>query len=187
MKRIRQVYLAGPGFDLPYSQEVAEDARLMCEASGFTCTEPQANALTERDHSEAMAREIYAERIYRLRQSDAGVINLTPTRGPHCDPAAAFEAGFLAALGKPVMAYMNVIAEDDAELLARVEAYVGASQDEDGLCRDGDGRLVEDFGLPESLMLWAEARRLYVVVTAESQTDLTGLQLCLDALKLYSD
>ncbi len=36
-------------------------------------------------------------------------------------------------------------------------------------------------------MLWAEARRLYVIVTNDVQTDLTGLQLCLEAVQLYAD
>ena len=36
-------------------------------------------------------------------------------------------------------------------------------------------------------MLWAEARRLYVIVTEDPLGDLTGLQLCLEALRLYAD
>ncbi len=115
------------------------------------------------------------------------MVNLTPFRGPHCDPAVAFEAGFMAGLGKPVFAYMNVVIEDDAELCTRVESYVGAERDEDGVWRDELGLAIEDFGLPETLMLWAEARRLYVIVTNDVQTDLTGLQLCLEAVQLYAD
>ncbi|MGE5502673.1 MAG: nucleoside 2-deoxyribosyltransferase, partial [Ignavibacteriales bacterium] len=53
--------------------------------------------------------------------------------------------------------------------------------------RDGDGCLIEDFGLPESLMLWGEARRLFLIVTDDQLHDLTGLELCLDAVRLYSD
>jgi hypothetical protein len=36
-------------------------------------------------------------------------------------------------------------------------------------------------------MLWAEARRFYVIVTPDVHGDLTGLELCLDAVRLYSD
>jgi nucleoside 2-deoxyribosyltransferase len=47
--------------------------------------------------------------------------------------------------------------------------------------------VVEDFGLPETVMLWAEARRLFVVITDDPLHDLTGLELCLDALALYAE
>lgn len=92
-----------------------------------------------------------------------------------------------AGLGKAVFAYMNVPSEDEAELCARVDAYVGAERDADGLWRDVQGFEIETYGLPESLMLWAECRRLYVIVTPELHADLTGIQLCLEAVKLYSD
>jgi nucleoside 2-deoxyribosyltransferase len=187
MRRIRSVYLAGPSIHPRHGVALAEAAQQLCQAAGFTALDGQLGVLTEREPSEAMAREIYAERISRLRQADAAIVNLTPFRGPHCDPAVAFEAGFMAGLGKPVFAYMNVVVEEDAELSSRVEGYVGAERDEEGVWRDELGAAIEDFGLPESLMLWAEARRLYVIVTADIQGDLTGLHLCLEAVQLYAD
>ena len=111
------------------------------------------------DDVEIQARQLYTERMAKLRQSDAGVINLTPFRGPSCAAAAAFEAGVLAGLGRPVMAYLNISDVGEAEYVDRVEAHVGAQRDEHGVWRDGDGCVVEDFGLPETVMLWAEARR----------------------------
>jgi nucleoside 2-deoxyribosyltransferase len=187
MRRIRTLYLAGPDQHLKQASSIASEARLLCEAAGFSVLRPEAEDLTERDPTEAMAREIYAQRVARMRQADAAIANLTPFRGPHCDPTAAFEAGFFSGLGKPVFAYMNVASEDEAELCARVDAYLGSETDDRGVLRDDQGAAIEDFGLPESLMLWAEARRLYVVVTADPDMDLTGLQLCLEAVKLYSD
>ena len=187
MRHIRSIYLAGPDRHLRQAASLASEARLLCEAAGFSVLTPAPEALTEREPSEAMAREIYAQRVSRLRLADAAIANLTPFRGPHCDPVAAFEAGFFAGQDKPVFAYMNVATEEDAELLARVEGYLGAEPDEQGVLRDEQGAAIEDFGLPESLMLWAEARRLYVIVTPDTQSDLTGLQLCLEAVKLYSD
>jgi len=41
--------------------------------------------------------------------------------------------------------------------------------------------------LPENLMLWAESRRFYVIVTADPQDDITGVELCLEAMRLYAD
>jgi len=122
-----------------------------------------------------------------MRQADAGVVNLTPWRGVSADASAAFEAGFLSCLGKPVFAYLNLESEEEAEYRDRVEAYVGAQRDENGVWMDGEGCLIEDFGLPETLMLWAEARRLFVVVTDDPLRDLTGLRLCLDAVGMYAD
>jgi len=187
MSRTRSVYLTGPSIHQPRAQALAVEARVLCEAAGFSVLTQTPELLTESEPSEAMAREIYAERAARMRRADAGVVDLTPFRGPHCDPAAAFEAGFLAGLGKPVFAYMNVLSEEDAELSARVTAYVGAEPGDDGVWRDADGLEIEDYGLPETLMLWAEARRLYVIVTPDPHRDLTGLQLCLEAVKLYLD
>ena len=187
MARTRSVYLSGPTIHQPRAQALAAEARALCEAAGFTSLTQTPELLTESEPSEAMAREIYAERAARMRKADAGVVDLTPFRGPHCDPAVAFEAGFLAGLGKPVFAYMNVLTEDEAELSSRVADHIGAEQGDDGVWRDDDGSEIEDYGLPETLMLWAEARRLYVIVTPDIHRDLTGLQLCLDAVKLYLD
>ena len=187
MRPIRTLYLAGPDQHLKQASTLAGEARRLCEAAGFSVLTPEPEDLTEREPSEAMAREIYAQRAARMRQADAAIANLTPFRGPHCDPSTAFEAGFFSGLGKPVFAYMNVPTEDEAELCARVDAYIGAEADEQGVIRDEQGAAIEDFGLPEGLMLWAEARRLYVIVTPDVEFDLTGLQMCLEAVKLYGD
>ena len=50
-----------------------------------------------------------------------------------------------------------------------------------------DGAEVEDLGFPEALMLWAEARRFFVVVTPDPFAETAGLELCLQALKLYAN
>lgn len=46
---------------------------------------------------------------------------------------------------------------------------------------------MEDYGLPETLVLWAEAKRFFVVVTAAPADDLSGLEFCLDAMNRYVD
>jgi nucleoside 2-deoxyribosyltransferase len=122
-----------------------------------------------------------------MRQADAAIVNLTPLHGPGCDSGAAFEAGFMAGLGKPVFAFMNVAQEDDAEWASRVEGWALLELDGEGVLRDEQGCEIEDFGLPENLMLWAEARRLYVIVTPDPLKDLTGLELCLEAVRTFND
>jgi len=185
MRRVESLYLAGPEVWFPNVGAHFGLRQHLCAEAGFSMLLPDSSDLRELEPGEIMAREIYAERIARMRRADAGIINLTPWRGPAADPGAAFEAGFLSGLGKPVFAYMNVPAEEDAEYRDRVDAHIGAQLDEDGVWRDGDGAVIEDFGLPETIMLWAEARRLFVIVTPDTMGDVTGLQLCLEAIQQY--
>lgn len=186
MRRIETVFLAGPDLWFPGADELLVRKRALCEAAGYVPL-IGGGELVETEASEAMARETYAKALERLRAADAVVVNLTPWRGPNADPGSAFEAGFAAALGKPVFAYLNVATEEEAEYRGRVEMICGATPDDDGVWRDLDGCEVEDFALPENLMLWAEARRFYVIVAAEPLEDLTGLELCLEAVRLYSE
>jgi nucleoside 2-deoxyribosyltransferase len=186
MRRLTSVYLSGPERWAPDAAGLAERQRALCDAAGIEVLLPEASQLVEQDGSEAQARELYAAALASLRRADAVIANLSPWRGPSAHPSAAFEAGFAAALGKPVFAYMNVGDEGDAEYLARVESQVGAMLGEDGVLRDPDGAAIEDFGLPETAMLWAEARRFFCVVTSDILGDLTGVELCLEAMKAYA-
>lgn len=187
MRRITSIYLAGPDQFAPDATDLLARKRALCEGAGFVALTGQDGLLVETEPSEAMAREIYTGALSNLRQADALIANLSPWRGPGCDPGTAFECGFAAALGKPVFAYLNVDDEDEADYRSRVEALIGAVQDEDGRWRDPDGFDIEDYGLPDNLMLWAEMRRFYVIVTPDPVGDLTGLELCLDAVRLYAD
>jgi nucleoside 2-deoxyribosyltransferase len=187
MRRIASIYLAGPDRWFPEAEAHADTKRLLCADAGFIGVTAFDSLTVETEPSEAMARERYADAIARIRQCDALIANLTPWRGPNCDPGTAFEVGFAAALGKPVFAYLNVPQEDEADHRERVELLAGARMEEDGRVLDEYGCEVEDFGLPENLMLWAEARRFFVVVTQDPLGDLTGLELSLDALRVYAD
>lgn len=186
MRRIASVYLAGP--DPWYPDAAAHDARrkALCRSAGFEAQSGLDVETVETTMSEAMAREIYADAMGRIRRSDAVIANLSPFRGPGCDPSAAYVMGFASALSKPVFAYLNVATEDEADYRARVAERAGAILSPEGLWRDADGGAIEDFGLPESLMLWAEARRLLVIVTDDPLGDLTGLALSLDGLRAYA-
>ncbi len=187
MRRITSLYLGGPDAVMPDGILLMANKRALCASHGFVGVFPEDSVLVETEPSEAMAREIYTDRVSRMRLADAAVINMTPWRGPNCSVSAAFEAGFTSALGKPVFAYMNVQSEDEAELRNRIENEFGLEIDRTGAWRDGFGGAIEDFGLPEELMLWAEARRLFVVATPDIYGDLAGFEMCLEAVKLYSD
>jgi nucleoside 2-deoxyribosyltransferase len=187
MRRIASIYLAGPDLWFPDAEDHAGRKRALCEDAGFVGVTALDSFLVETEPSEAMARERYADAVKRVRMCDALIANLTPWRGPNSDPGTAFEVGFASALGKPVFAYLNVASEDEADHAERVAMTVGARVDDDGRVIDENGCEVEDFGLPENLMLWAEARRFFVVVTPDPLNDLTGLELALEALRVYAD
>ena len=188
MKRVESVFLAGPDPWVPEAAAHRRHQEALCVKAGFTPILPRLGAGTaEAERSEVQARILYTEALSDLRCADALIANLSPWRGPSCDPATAFLAGFAAALGKPVFAYTNLADEDEADPRGRVEAWMGATPDADGRWRDGAGAEIEDFYLPETVMLWAETRRFFLVITDDPFHDLTGLDMCLDALQLYAE
>ena len=186
MARLKTVYLAGPDGGYPDAGELTARKRALCAEAGLSSRTAGDDVDTAAE-GELRARETYAAALANLRACDVVVANLTPWRGPGCDPATAFEVGFASALGKPVLAYLNVDDEDDAEYRSRVEAWVGAAPDASGVWCDANACAIEDLDLPESALLWAQARRLFVIVTPDVFGDVTGLELCLDALKAWDD
>lgn len=186
MRRFQTVYLAGPDRMAPDAEAILERKRAMTRDADFSPVLAEAGA-GEGEPDELRARILYADTVAKLRACDAVIANLTPWRGPDPDASTVFEAGLAAGLGKPLFAYMNVPDAEEADHRSRVEAYIEIAADEAGVWRDGDGALVEDLGLPVTPMLWSEVRGFYVVVTPEPLSDVTGLELCLEALRLYAD
>lgn len=186
MRRIQRVFLSGPDLFMPDGPDLLAAKRAACTAAGFDGVHAKDGAGAGLP-GELRARTVYAEVIAALRTCDAVVANLTPWRGPHPDPGTVFEAGFAGGLGLPVFAYLNVPDAGLADHRDRVADAVGAALDAQGDWRDPDGGLIEDLGLPESTMLWAEARRFVVVATPDPLSDVTGLELCLEALQAYAD
>lgn len=187
MRRFERICLAGPDRFHPEPLTLLQRQRALCAASGFEALSALDAGVSEGEPDEITVRERYAAGIGRLRRADAVIANCTPWRGPNADPGTAFEAGVASGLGKPVFAYLNVDEEDDSDHCIRVLAHLGGGEGADGRWRDPDGCEIEDLGLPETLMLWAEARRFFTVVTDDPLNDLTGLELCLEALRQYAE
>jgi nucleoside 2-deoxyribosyltransferase len=81
--------------------------------------------------------------------SDAIIANLTPFRGPGADPGTVYELGYMAGHGKLCLGYCN-----DPELYAgRVARFTTVTSASDKRLIDTDGLTVEDFGLPDNLMM----------------------------------
>ena len=98
-----------------------------------------------------MWRKIAARNEAHIRSCQGLIANLTPFRGPSADAGTIFEVGFARALGLKLFGYTTV----RTLFLARTLAFLGdrATAGLDGAWVDGDGLLVEDFGLLDNLMI----------------------------------
>jgi nucleoside 2-deoxyribosyltransferase len=156
-----KLYLAGPDVFLASAREIGARKRALCAARGFEGLFPLDGESDPRRPPSAVA--IFRANLALLRAADAGVFNLTPFRGPSADAGTAFELGFLYALGKPVYGY----ASRGGAYAQRVRAQGGKLARRRGQLWDAAGHAVEDFALPDNLMIAcaiAEAGRRLVVV-----------------------
>jgi len=81
--------------------------------------------------------------------ADAIIANLTPFRGPSADAGTVYELGYMAGRGKLCFAYSN----DPAPYAKRVARFGDITKSGHGHLIDRDGLTVEDFGLPDNLMM----------------------------------
>lgn len=132
------IYLAGFDVFRPDALAQGEHLKTLCAQQGHTGLYPLDHALPPDLEGAAAARWIYEANCALIRRADLVLANLNNFRGHEPDSGTAFEVGYAAALGKPVLGYL-----DDARPL---RAQLGGSHDAQGL-------LVEDFGLPRNLML----------------------------------
>jgi nucleoside 2-deoxyribosyltransferase len=174
------IYLAGTDVFLPDAHGMGALKKELCARQGFKGAFPlEAELSLEGDC--AMSRAIFDANVATIRRCDAVVANLTPFRGPSADAGTVFEVGAAFALGKPVFGYANVV----KDYRARVEEAYGALEIRDGRHFAADGMNVEDFGLPDNLMI-VEAIRAqgWEMITRETPraaifTDLAAFELCL--------
>jgi nucleoside 2-deoxyribosyltransferase len=172
----RSIYLAGPEVFHPDALEIGRRKQALCREYGF-------EGLFPLDGEAASAPAIYRANRRMIEAADALIANLSPFRGPGADPGTAFELGYAAALGRKVFGYTNV----EGALLDRIRAGdPAACPDIAGCWRDRHGLAIEDFGLPDNLMLVCclEAGGAPLVISPCEEdrclTDLTGFRVCLD-------
>ena len=142
-----KIYLAGPDVFLPDALDIGQRKRDICERHGLTGVYPLDNAvdLSARDASLQIFRGLEA----MMDAADAIIANLTPFRGPGADPGTVYELGYMAGRGKLCLAYCN----DPAPYAERVARLTKVMRTSDNRLIDGDGLTVEDFGLPDNLMM----------------------------------
>ena len=141
-----KVYLAGPDVFLPDARTIGAAKKDICARFGLVGLYPLDGEDDAPDPGAAtLSMQIFGSCIARMEDADAVIAHLTPFRGPSADPGTVFELGFMAARGRLCTGYTN-----------RRGAYCGRvdhTDRTDGIVRDHDRLLVEDFGLADGLMI----------------------------------
>ncbi len=146
-----RVYLAGPDVFLPDAAGRSARLKAICTAHGLTGIFPLDTTESIPDAWRALpeARFIALCNEAHIQGCDAMIANLTPFRGPSADAGTVFEIGYMRALGRPIYGWSN----DPADFLARSTTFTGAVPDAAGERRDGEGMLLEAFGMHDNLMI----------------------------------
>jgi nucleoside 2-deoxyribosyltransferase len=178
-------YLAGPEVFLPeFGKPVFDAKKAMCAEFGFAGVSPMDGAL-RLDGLPPFAQgiAIYRGNLAHMNGGDAIIANMTPFRGVGMDAGTAFEMGYMAARGKPVLGYTHVTSRFDE----RSERYYGHGRP-DLLETYSSGTSVERFDMPDNLMMVGavDGRGFRVaqvgVPEGEELVSLAGFRACLQEL-----
>ncbi len=140
-----RVYLAGPDVFLSNAVELGRLKRARCLEHGI-------EGLFPLESDAGVAAEpgaIFRANCALMERADAGLLNLTPFRGPSADAGTCLELGYLYRAGKPLFGYANA----DLCYRERVETQAGPLREGRFGPIDSAGHVVEDFGLFDNLML----------------------------------
>ncbi|CAJ0806498.1 MULTISPECIES: nucleoside 2-deoxyribosyltransferase [Ralstonia] len=144
-----RIYLAGPDLFFPDAEARYDALKDLCARYGLEGVAPTDGQTFPIEPTAACARRIREHDLSQLRSADAVLANITPFNGLEPDSGTAYEIGFAAALGMPVVAYCL----DGLDTRTRT-LRAGRLLNVHG--RDDEGLLVENFGLHANLMLCAE-------------------------------
>jgi len=141
-----KIYLAGPDVFLPDAVEIGRRKAAICDRHGLTGLYPLDNDV-DLAASDA-SRMIFRGNEAMMDDADAIIANLTPFRGPGADAGTVYELGYMAGRGKLCFGYCN----DPADYAERAGRFTVVTE-QDGRLVDAEGLTVEDFGLPDNLMM----------------------------------
>jgi nucleoside 2-deoxyribosyltransferase len=142
----KKVYLAGPDVFLSEAVEVGQGKSAICARHGLVGLFPLDNTINLTSPSASL--DIFRGNEAMMDDADAIIANLTPFRGPGADAGTVYELGYMAGRGKLCLGYSN-----DPSVYADRARRFSAVRSEDGRLVDAEGLTVEDFGLPDNLMM----------------------------------
>jgi nucleoside 2-deoxyribosyltransferase len=140
------VYLAGPDVFLPDALEIGRQKAAICARHGLTGLYPLDNTVDLA--GQTASRDIFLGNEGMMDRCDAIIANLTPFRGPGADAGTVYELGYMVGRGKLCLGYSN----DPAVYAERARGFTTV-RSQDGMLIDAEGLTVEDFGLPDNLMM----------------------------------
>jgi nucleoside 2-deoxyribosyltransferase len=141
-----KIYLAGPDVFLPDALEIGRRKAAVCASFGLTGFYPLDNTVDLASRTASL--DIFRGNEAMMDRCDAIIANLTPFRGPGADAGTVYELGYMAGRGKLCLGYSN-----DPSIYAERARRFTTVEARDGLLVDADGLTVEDFGLPDNLMM----------------------------------
>jgi nucleoside 2-deoxyribosyltransferase len=138
-------YLAGPDVFLPDACAHAARKRAICTRHGLIGRTPldEDVAGLAALPPEAAWQAIYRANLAMMESCDAVIANLTPFRGVSADAGTLVEIGWFLGRCRPVFGYSNVAAPFAARSRRQIACLPDAAT----------GMAVEDFGLPDNLMV----------------------------------
>ena len=148
-----RVYLAGPDVFFPEPELWAQRKKSICDRHGLSGVSPLDDWPDEPAEWAALPfwRKLAERNEARIRSCQAVIANLTPFRGPSADVGTVYEIGFARALGLKIFGYATTT---ELFLVRTLNTLGEAAQVQpDGSWHDGDGLLVEQFGLFDNLMI----------------------------------
>ncbi len=173
-----KIYLAGPDVFLPDAIEIGKRKVAICARHGVRGHYPLDNAVDLKASDASLA--IFKGNETMMDAADAIIANLTPFRGPSADAGTVYELGYMAGRGKFCLAYSN----DPVLYVERVKRFGAVTKSDDGRLTDSNGLTVENFGLPDNLMmihtLDLHGAKLVIPVKAPADiwNDLTAFEAC---------
>jgi nucleoside 2-deoxyribosyltransferase len=155
------VYLAGPMVFEPEPEVIFSRMKEICAELGLLGVAPIDNqlGLEGLPPGRALAEQIVRADIALMQRLDAGLFCLDSVRrGPEMDAGTAFEVGYMAALGKPLMGWTRDGRDYPDKVAARFPEPLQMSAPNaqggmSGALRDPDGMLVHSQGCVQNAMV----------------------------------
>lgn len=176
-----KAYLAGPDVFLEDALEVGARKKRICNRYGLDGVFPLdpdiADTVEEDRGAEACAdlsARIYQLNIELIDDCDLVIANMTPFRGPSMDVGTAFEMGYAVRRNVPIFGYSFDTRSYETRVMKFYKTPKAGKYDSSATAKDPYGRTIENFGLPDNLMLFHCLTAFFDV--SESVDDKSGVQ-----------